>query len=788
MDSLIYTTTTPPPGSMPVCITGMGLCLPVGKGVDTAAAALLASRHAIGIVSSFDASQLNGTLVSEFDPQDRGFGLPAEALHTLDRASWFALAALIEAVKHAGLEGRPYPADRVGVVLGSSHAGIQHVERAYQALRAGQTLPMHWLEAMGTDQSAAAVARHLGAKGPRAVVSSACASSNTAVGVALDWLVTSQADCVVVVGTDTVSPSILAGFSALRAVSPSPAAPFSNPPGITLGEGGGVVVMEREADARRRGVRPIMWVRGYGLSGDAYHETATDIEGAGVEAAMRAALADAGLAPDAIDYVSAHGTGTDANDIPEAHATARVLGMRTPLSSPKSFLGHTLGASGVVELIVTSLFVQRGLIPPTRNFQVTRAGCPALNYVPNAAQAHPVRHFLCNNYGFGGNNSSLVISTESGRCAFRQPAEAVLLVGQGAVGGFGWGSDAMFERLWAGDTLPGERPDAGPAILGVQPTLAGRKFRGNSRASPMIRSAIGAVGEALRQAAGEELVALDPGRCALVAGVSHGALRHVEKFMASAWDEGLEWASATHFPLTTMNAAAGQVSIVYGVKGYNTTFCGAGGALHYAHQVVGDGRQDRAILFGADEVSTLAIRALAQIPGLDAPAVAPLGEGAGALVLERATAVRARGGQAWAWLRSVACAQPCAIGAWSETLERAARLALQRAGVEPTEVVAVVSIVNGPPAYATAETEAVARIWSELPARVTAAAVGGLSASALLMLNVQLAAQVLRRGETPPSKPGARPSRLARCGPVLVLHPALGGECHAVVVDQVPLS
>jgi 3-oxoacyl-[acyl-carrier-protein] synthase II len=354
------------------------------------------------------------------------------------------------------------------------------------------------------------------------------------------------------------------------------------------------------------------------------------------------------------------------------------------------------------------------------------------------------------------------------------------------MGGFGAGTGALFERIWSGQSLTGERGEAGPALLSARHALAGLKLRGNSRASTMIRSALAAVDQALAQAGGEALVAEDPRRCALIAGVSHGALRHVEKLMSSVFDEGLQYASATHFPLTTMNATGGQVSIVYGIKGYNTTFCGAGGALQYAHQIVRDGRQDRAITFGADEVSPLLARALAQVPGLDEPGVAPLGEGAAALVLERASVARARGVQALGWLQAVACAQPSGPHRWADTLARAARLALEQAGVAPAEVAAVISVGHGPRALSQAEFQALQQVFGDPPSLLSAAWVAGLSASALLPLHVLLATEVLRRGELPPVGPGCAARNLTRSGPVLVLHPALGGECHAVLVDRGP--
>lgn len=760
---------TVPDASHPLlCLTGMGIHLPVGSGREAALQALLAGRNAFASVRSFDGRALASDLVSEFDPDAPVPGITAQEAARIDRATAFALVALAEAMDQAMLRAGDYPAHRIGIVVGTSHAGIQHLERIHRALREGKGVPRRWIAACATDHTASVVAARVGATGPKATVSSACASSNTAVGVAMDWLLHGEADCVIAIGTDTVSPSVLGGFNALRAVSPSPCAPFSSPSGITLGEGAGVVIVEREPAARVRGARPLAWVRGCGLSGDAWHETAADAEGCGIEAAMRAALDDAGLPACAIDYVSAHGTGTDANDIAESVATQRVVAAGTPLSSPKSFLGHTLGASGIVELVVTWLFLEQGLLPPTAHFDKLREGCAPLDYVPGQPRRHAVTHFLCNNYGFGGNNSSLVISRESGPCARDLAGDAVAVVGTGAIGAFGSNVQALVRRLWDADPpvpIPG---DGTPPFLSAKPALAGRLLPGNPRASTLIRCALAAVGEALEQAGGFALVTAAPERCGLVGGVTHGALRHVEKLLSSVLDEGIPFASATHFPLTTLNAAAGQVSIAYGIKGCNTTFCGAGAALHYATRLVQDGRQDRAVAFGSDELSAMAL-SLIERAGLAAPGEPVQGEAAGAVVLERLGVARARGGAVLGRIAGVACAHGVAAG----------RLALAQAGLAPQDVAAVVlpSIAKRP--------AGLAELFGEAsPPMASAAIVAGASPSALLPLNLLAGLEILRRRTVPPGAPGLAATPIGARPAVLVLHPSHSGECHAVVLTR----
>lgn len=769
----------------PICLTGMGIHLPVATGRQAVLDALLQGRHAFAAARSMEGHALTSDLVSEFDPGQGVPGIAPEEATRIDRATAYALVALAEALDQGRWPAATYPAHRIGVVLGTSHAGIQHLERIYGALRQGHDVPRRWIAACATDHTATVVADRLGATGPKATVSSACASSNTAVGVALDWLVHDEADCVIVIGTDTVSPSVLGGFNALRAVSRSPCAPFSTPSGITLGEGAGVVILERESAARARGVAPLAWIRGYGLSGDAWHETAADSAGLGIEAAMRMALADAGLDAARIDYVSAHGTGTDANDLAESMATQRVIAPGTPLSSPKSFLGHTLGASGIVELIVSCLFIERGLVPPTAHFTTLREGCPALNYVPNQPQRCEVAHFLCNNYGFGGNNSSLVVSRQSASCARASAHDAVAVVGTGAIGAFGRDAQALVRRLWDAQAPVVDPQASAQACLGAKAALAGMTLPGNPRASTLIRCALASVGEALAHSGGPTLVAEDAVRCALVAGVTHGALRHIEKLLASVFDEGIQFASATHFPLTTLNAAAGQVSIAYGIKGYNTTFCGAGAALHYATRLVQDGRQDRAVVFGADELSPQALSVLARA-GLGGAGGHLPGEGAGALVLERLGRARARGAAVLGLLAGVACAQAShrqRRHGQPPAMLAAARLALARAGKAPADIAAIVlSPSSARERPADGCMTLVPLFGDALPPVTSAVPVAGVSPSALLPLNMLVGLEILRRRSVPPSAPGRAAPPLGPGQAVLVLHPSHSGECHALVL------
>lgn len=793
-----------------VVISGVGICTPLGKRQDFFAEAVIAGRSCIRSVTSFDGSVLTSDLASEFDPSDRDFGLSDAEIARMDRGAWFAMAALTEALADAGLDPDTVDSERLAVVVGTSHTGIQHIEAIYRAAHCGRVeeVTSAMLHAASTDHTATVVCARLGSRGPKATISSACASSNTAIGYGLDLLRNGEVDVVVVVGTDTVSPSILAGFNCLRAVSREPAAPFSAPSGISLGEGAGVVILERLEGLTSRGRVPRAQVRGYGLSGDAYHETATDTAGLGVEAAMREALRDAATDTGEIDYVSAHGTGTDANDIPESLATVRLFGNTVPMSSPKSILGHTLGASGVIELILTLLLAERGFVPHTANFKGARPGCPDLDYVPNSPRPGKIVTFLCNNYGFGGNNSSLVISRRVvPELGARRVARSVVITGGGVLNVAGNGLQAFFDALWAGASGVALIDEYGVPVGKLGPIAFQGRLKGYSRSSPMIKYAIAASGQAIEQASNgaPDLLSRNPYRNALIAGVSQGAVRSVEKFMKSVFVEGLQYASATHFPMTTMNASGGQVSIAYGIKGYNTTFCGGPTAFKYAFDIVRAGRQTRALTFGTDEISPLFTRLLNQTgwvckqvvtPFADEAGVNP-GEGAGALMLEAASEAEARGVRPLAIVGGVGIAQDGLANGVADNgngLGRAIGVAFTQARVSPWDIGAVVALGTGTLGSKHAEAAGLALVFGhELPPTTSAVGAVGFAPAGLLHTQVLLAVEILRRSEVPPAAGlGALPPHFVtgaqRAVPglrhVLVVHTSLGGEHCAVVVSK----
>ena len=308
------------------------------------------------------------------------------------------------------------PLDRAIVSTGTSTGGLLEGEEYYfrRLVRGRRRAPTSTVLQQPTSGPSDAVARIFRLGGGVVSNATACASSGAAIGIAADYLRSAHADVAVAGGSDALCRLTYSGFNVLQAVDPAPCSPFgATRKGITLGEGAGYLVLERWEDAVARGATILAEVAGYGASCDAHHPTAPAEDGHGAEAAMRAALAEARLPPSSIDYVNAHGTGTLLNDSAETKAIIAALGASVPVSSSKSFFGHTLGASGAVEAVVTILALRNQLAPPTLRLHESAEDCP-LDYIPHTARPMPMRHALSNTFGFGGSNVALVFRSFEG--------------------------------------------------------------------------------------------------------------------------------------------------------------------------------------------------------------------------------------------------------------------------------------------------------------------------------------------------------------------------------------
>ncbi|MCA8957282.1 MAG: beta-ketoacyl-[acyl-carrier-protein] synthase family protein [Planctomycetes bacterium] len=398
-----------------IAVTGLGAVTAFGLGVEPLWEGLCSRRCAIGPFAA-----------PPFDPTEHRTQLaavvPLPPHPYLSRADQFACRAADEAVAQATARGEPLDLAAAGVFFGSSTGALLETEQVFARLHRGRgPLRLRRLASQQHNGPGDAAARHIGATGPVITQSSACASSTMAIGAALDALRSGEIELALAGGSDELSQMTYAGFNALRAVDRQPTRPFrADREGLSLGEGSGVLVLETLAHARRRGARVLALLCGTASSCDAHHMSAPVGDGSGAAAAMRAAIADAGLTPEEIDFLNVHGTGTPQNDAAEWQAIRSVLGARcsrVPVSATKEAIGHLLGASGAIEALVTVLCLLHGSIPPA-----PRGGAldPALevDLVRERARALPRQASgLTTNLAFGGANSALVFRTADPRDA-----------------------------------------------------------------------------------------------------------------------------------------------------------------------------------------------------------------------------------------------------------------------------------------------------------------------------------------------------------------------------------
>ena len=396
----------PPPAqngneSVEIAITGRGVVSSIAEGADAFVDALNERRS--GVVDGV-------APCSEFDPAN---AMDAKSARRADRYTQLAFAAAAQAIAEAGLPG-DVDLERLAVLVGTGVGGLKTLEDECRAFVDGgeRAVSPLFVTMMMPNAAAGTIAIDLGAHGPGFSVSSACATGSHAIGEAKRMLEFGAADVVVAGGTEAaITPLCMAAFKRLGALSREGVSrPFdARRDGFVMGEGAGVLVLERAEHARARGAKILGYVAGYGASNDAFHMTQPDEMGHGAEKAMRAAITDAGADPEQIGYINAHGTSTPYNDRIETKAIHSVFnGGSPPVSSTKSSIGHLLGASGAVEAVAVVGALQRGLLPPTINFEEPDPDCD-LDYIPDGPREAPgLELALSNSFGFGGQNACLV--------------------------------------------------------------------------------------------------------------------------------------------------------------------------------------------------------------------------------------------------------------------------------------------------------------------------------------------------------------------------------------------
>jgi 3-oxoacyl-[acyl-carrier-protein] synthase II len=406
-----------------VVVTGMGLVTPIGLDVETTWSALLEGVSGAAPISQFDATDFPVRFACEVGDFDPAPYMDRKEVRRTDRFVQFALATAQQALEQAGGAALTDSVDleRFGVIVGSGIGGLATLEGQHVRMldRGAERVSPFFIPMFIADMAAGLISMRYGAKGPNYATVSACASSAHGVGLAYRSVKTGESDVMITGGSEaTITPLCVAGFSSMKALSARNEDPAraSRPfdalrDGFVLGEGSGMMVLESLEHARARGATILAELAGFGQSADAHHMTAPAPEGAGAQIAMREALADAGLEPEDVGYINAHGTSTPANDSTETAAVKAVFGEHARelvMGSTKSMIGHTLGAAGAIEGVISALVCQRGVIPPTINFEVADPECD-LDYAHGGLVERPVAVSISNSFGFGGHNVCLAI-------------------------------------------------------------------------------------------------------------------------------------------------------------------------------------------------------------------------------------------------------------------------------------------------------------------------------------------------------------------------------------------
>jgi len=409
-----------------VVVTGMGLVIPIGIGVETAWRNVCEGKSGIGPLTRFDTNGFETKIAGEVKNFNPELYIDKKEIKKMDLFIHYAIAATKEALEDAQLAITPDNSEQIGVIVGTGLGGLPSLERYHKILLEkgpGRISPF-FIPMLIANLASGQIAIQFGPKGPNTCVVTACATGAHCIGDAFRAIVYGDAEAMIAGGTEAnITPLTVGGFNAMKALStrndePQKACrPFEkNRDGFVVAEGAGILILEELEFALRRKAKIYGELVGYGYTGDAYHITAPSPDGDGAVRCMRMAIKDGGLKPEDVDHINAHGTSTPLNDLTETLAIKAVFGnhaKKIPISSTKSMTGHLLGAAGSTEAIFTILAIRDGIMPPTINYEEPDPQCD-LDYVPNVARRQPIKIAMSNAFGFGGTNATLVFKKVEG--------------------------------------------------------------------------------------------------------------------------------------------------------------------------------------------------------------------------------------------------------------------------------------------------------------------------------------------------------------------------------------
>jgi 3-oxoacyl-(acyl-carrier-protein) synthase len=795
-----------------VVVTGMGVLTALGSNVEEFKRGLLAEKASIRPSEHF-LKYFDYANASEVPAEIDYEGLDPALLPELDRTVLWGYKVGREALLQAGLLGAPLLRD-TSLVVGVSSAGAEAMMPLIEN-RPEEFSPRK-MEVSGSFAAICSVVSSLlGLQGGFELVATACTASTNAIGIGFDQIQNGKTSVSLIVGSDPVYLPTFAGFHALKAMHEESCSPFSGTPGMSIGEGAGGLVLEEYEHAKARGATIFGEIIGYATSSDAHHETAPDPRGEGAALVMRTALKNAGVGTGDIQYINAHGTGTEANDRAETVAMKKVFPniADIPVSSTKSYFGHNIGSAGIIEMVACLVTLPDGKVLPTLNFGTPRTGCD-LNYVPNEFQRHDVRLFMKNNYAFGGNNCSIVtaVKPELVPQTEYQPRR-VVVTGMGMLSSLGYGLSEISARIRNGEHA-GELVSASELgamasdgeqferLLVTNPRLAQvleehggdlaeLRFRAHEirnieprrhlknfdarKASKIGTYALLAVEQAL-QSAGKKVRHGDSD-VALIMGMSKGPQATMARYAQSLSPDPRR-ARTFEFPSALMNAIATFCAISKGLKGYNSTlstgFNSALGALCYGYEIVRQGLQGYALVGGADEnayASALMSQANSARLNWDSAVDAfqvysaaksgyLMGEGAGVAFLEDAEQAAARGAEVLAEVigygRSCDAVYPGnqAAALDGRTMAAAIDQALAEAGIRAEQIDLVCGTSWGTAESSQKELAAIRQAFGQANPEVPVVNYNGhfgFVESAAGLLNLGLLMEAMKTGEIAPT-------------------------------------
>lgn len=624
-----------------VVVTGMGILSSLADNIDGFKRVLLDKQCGVADSERFSQWFDNARaaeILHDIDYSD----IPEDIVESLDNAALWAWKVSRDALQQAGLVGHQAVLDQTGLIIGVSSAGTE----AFLPLFEQRIQDFSLKKAMfsgGFSSCCSSVSTLLGLKGGMELVATACTASPNGIGMAFDYIQNGKSSTMLAVGTEPIYLPTFAGFYALNVMHPDACTPFSEQSGMSIGEGAGAIVLEEYEHAVARGATIYAEILSYATSCDAYHETGPDPRAGGAVQVMKKAMANAGVTPEQIDYINLHGTGTEANDRIETLAVKKTFAnaQAIPTSSTKSYLGHNIGAAGIVELIACLVTLPEKQLLPTLNFGVPRANCD-LDYIANDFRAKEATLFMKNNYAFGGNNCCMVVSMQPGKTPVTTyNARRVAISGIGAVTALGHSINTILERIWAQDTdvelgsvafhddtlaevrelldvltrtgqlqamedIDRVLPEAAAHFRTFQiNNLEPRKHLRRYDARKATRGgtfALIALVEALNHA--RRKIKRDGEELGFVMGMSRGPQETTYKYLQSLKPDPTK-VRTSEFPGSLMNAIATFCAISEGIKGYTTTLATGEnatlGALTYGYEIIRQQLQPQVIVGGADE-------------------------------------------------------------------------------------------------------------------------------------------------------------------------------------------